>query len=298
MGKRKVRGLWHRVKRERWAYFFILPTLFLISIFLFKPVIESVRLSFYRADLRTQTFIGMQNYRNLVGDRIFWLELKNTLIIVSLLVSLMISFSLLISVTVVNLSLRWQSFYRAAFYLPAVSAGIVTSMVWLWMFNPAYGLLNYMLSLIGLDPIIWLGHPDWARLSIVFVVLSWTIGANIILYLAALMGIPRSIYESAEIDGANFVQKFSRITLPLIMPTTLYILIMTTIGAFQIWEVVYLLTGGGPAYQTMTFVYRIYQLGFLYFRFGEASAHATILLMIIFTISFFQFRYLKKELEF
>jgi len=286
------------VKRERWAYFFILPTLFLISIFLFKPVVESVRLSFYRASLKTQTFIGIQNYANLIGDRIFWLELKNTLIIVSLLVSLMISLSLLISVTVVNLSLRWQSFYRAAFYLPAVSAGIVTSMVWLWMFNPAYGLLNYMLSLVGLGPVIWLGHPDWARLSIVFVVLSWTIGANIILYLAALMGIPKSIYESAEIDGANPVQKFFRITLPLIMPTTLYILIMTTIGAFQIWEVVYLLTGGGPAYQTMTFVYRIYQLGFLYFRFGEASAHATILLMIIFAISFFQFRYLKRELEF
>lgn len=293
-----MRGIWHRVKKERWAYFFILPTLLFISIFLFKPVIESIRLSFYEADLRTQTFIGMQNYVNLIRDRIFWLELKNTLIIVSLLVSLMISLSLLISVTIVNLSLRWQSFYRAAFYLPAVSAGIVTSMVWLWMFNPAYGLLNYILSLVGLGPVIWLGHPNWARFSVVLVVLSWTIGTNIILYLAALMGIPRSIYESAEIDGANSMQKFLRITLPLIMPTTLYILIMTTIGAFQIWEVVYLLTGGGPAYQTTTFVYRIYQLGFLYFRFGEASAHATILLMIIFTISFFQFKYLKRELEF
>lgn len=293
-----MKGLWHRVKKERWAYFFILPTFLLISIFLFKPVVESVRLSFYKANLKTQTFIGVQNYVYMFRDRIFWFELKNTLIIVSLLVSLMIGFSLLIAVTVANLNMRWQSFYRAAFYLPAVSAGIVTSLVWLWMFNPAYGLLNYMLSLVSLGPIIWLGQPNWARFSIVLVVLSWTIGTNIILYMAALMAVPKTIYESAEIDGANFLQKFYKITLPLIMPTTLYVLIMTTIGAFQIWEVVYLLTGGGPAYRTMTFVYRIYQLGFLYFRIGEASTHATILLLIIFTISFFQFRYLKRELEF
>lgn len=293
-----MKSLWHRMKRERWAYFFILPSLFLISVFLFKPVVEGIRLSFYKANLRGQIFIGMQNYVNLVKDHIFWLELKNTLIIVSLLVSLIISLSLLISVTIVNLSLRWQSFYRAAFYLPAISAGIVTSMVWLWIFNPAYGLLNYILSFIGLGPIIWLGHPGWARFSVVLVVLSWTIGVDIILYLAALMAIPKSIYESAEIDGANFIEKFFRITLPLIMPTTLYILITTFIGAFQIWEVIYLLTGGGPAYQTMTFVYRLYQLGFLYFRLGEASTHATFLLMIIFAVSFLQFRFLKRELEF
>lgn len=293
-----TKGLWHRIKRERSAYFFIAPTFFLISLFLFIPVVESIKLSFYKAGLKTRSFVGVQNYIDLVHDYIFWLEIKNTLIIVSLLLIFVIGFSLFIAVTISKLSLRCQSFYRAAFYLPAVSAGIVTSMVWLWLLNPAYGLLNWILSLIGLGPIIWLGQPNWARLSIVLVVLSWIIGTDIILYLAALLGIPKSIYDAADIDGASPFQKLLKITLPLIMPTTLYIFITTTVAAFQIWEVVYFLTGGGPAYHTTTFVYRIYQLGFLYFRFGEASTHAVILLIIIFMISFFQFRILKRKLEF
>lgn len=293
-----MKDLWHRIRREGSAYLFIAPIFLLTSLFLFKPVIESIGLSFCEASIKTQNFIGIDNFVNLLHDRIFWLELKNTLIIVSLLVSFKITFALFVASTIVSLKGRGQTFYRAAFYLPAVSAGVVTSMVWLWIFNPVYGLLNWLLSLVGIGPIVWLGQANYARLSIVLVVFSWSIGMNIILYLAALMGIPKSIYEAADIDGVNSLQKFFRITLPLIMPTTLYLIVVDTIGAFQIWEVIYLLTGGGPAYQTMTFVYRIYQLGFLYFRFGEASAHAVVLLAIIFTISFFQFKFLKRELEY
>lgn len=298
MGKTRLIQFWHRIKKEGSAYLFVMPTFLLTGIFLFMPVIESLRLSFYKAGLKTQIFIGLRNYQDLINDRIFWLELKNTLIIVSLLVPLTIGFALFISVIVFKLSRHRQSFFRAAFYLPAVSAGVVTTMVWAWIFNPAHGLLNYLLSLIGLGPIIWLGQPNWARFCVVLVVFSWVIGTNIILYCSALLGIPKSIYEAADIDGANSLQRFFKITLPLIKPTTLYVLVVGTIGAFQIWEAIYLLTGGGPAYQTMTFVYRIYQLGFLYFDFGIASAHATVLLIIIFAISFFQFRILKKELEY
>lgn len=293
-----MKSPWYRVWKERAAYFFIAPLFLLTGLFLFKPVVESIRLSFFDASLRTETFVGIQNYVELLDDPIFWLEIKNSLIIVALLVSIMIGFALLVAVTIAKLHKRFQSFYRAAFFLPAVSAGVVTSLVWLWIFNPAYGLLNYILSLVGLSPITWLGQPNWARLSVVFVVFNWTVGTAIILYLSALMGIPSSIYEAAEIDGANSFQKFFGITLPLVMPTTLYILVTNTIGAFQIWEAVYLLTGGGPAYRTMTFVYRIYQLGFLYFDFGMACTHATVLLVIIFVISFFQFRVLKRELEY
>jgi len=274
-----------------------LPTFALTCLFLLKPTIDSIWLSFCDADLKSRKFVGLSNYLGLLHDPIFWWEVKNTLIIVAILVPLIIVFSLFISVVVVKMN-RFRSFYRAAFYLPSVSAGIVTSLVWLWIFNPAYGLLNYVLSLFGLGPFIWLGEPILAKLSVVMVVLSWVIGANIILYMSALLGIPKSIYEAAEIDGANSFQKFFKITLPLIMPTTLYILVMSTIGAFQIWEAIYFLTGGGPAYTTTTFVYRVYQLGFLYFDFGAASTHAVVLFAIIFTISFFQFKFLKKELEY
>lgn len=291
-------SLWHRIRKERSAYFFIAPTFLLTSLFLFGPVAESIRLSFYKASLREQTFVGVRNFVKLLEDPIFWLEIKNTLVIVYLFVPLVIGMSLLIAITLVKLSNRWQTIYRAAFYLPAVSAGVVMTMVWRWIYNPSFGLLNYLLSLVDLGPVIWLGRPNWARFCVVTVVLGWTLGTNVILYMAALMGIPKSIYESAEIDGAGSMQKFFRISLPLVAPTTLYILVISTIGAFQIWEAIYLLTGGGPAYSTTTFVYRIYQLGFLYFDFGTASAHATVLLAIIFTISFFQFRFLKRKLEF
>lgn len=294
----KIGFLWLRIKKEKSAYFFIAPTLFLTSLFLFAPVIESIKLSLYDAGLRSKTFIGLQNYFDLLHDPIFWMEIKSTIIIVSILVPLTLGFSLFIALVLAKMGQISQSIYRAAFYLPAVSAGIVTTMVWLWLFNPAFGLLNWILSLARLGPIIWLGEPSWARLSIVFVVFGWVIGTNIILYLSALLGVPNSIYEAADIDGANPFQKFFKITLPLIVPTTLYLLVIGTIGAFQIWEVIYLLTGGGPAYATTTFVYRIYKLGFLFFRFGEASTHAVILLIIIFSISFFQFKILKRKLEY
>jgi len=261
------------------------------------PTIDSIWLSFCDVSLKSRKFVGISNYLDLIHDPVFWFEVRSTLTIVSMLVPLLIVLSLFISVVVVKMS-RFRSFFRAAFYLPSVSAGVVTSLVWLWIFNPAYGLLNYLLSLFGLGPLIWLGEPTLAKLSVVVVVLSWVIGANVILYMSALLGVPKSIYEAAEIDGANSTQKFFKITLPLITPTTLYVLVMSTIGAFQIWEAIYFLTGGGPAYATTTFVYRVYQLGFLYFEFGKASTHAVVLFAIIFMISYFQFKFLKKELEY
>lgn len=294
----EIRKILHRIKKERSAYFFILPTFLLIFIFLFIPLIQGIRLSFFSVSLKEQTWVGLQNYLELFQDSVFWLELKNTLIIAGLLVPLLIGFSLLIASLILKFNNKLQSFFRAAFYLPVVTSGIVMSMVWLWIFNANYGLLNYLLSLINIGPIIWLGERNPARLAVVIVVFSWLLGVNIILYLAALSAIPKYIYEAAILEGTNWWQMFYYITFPLVMPMTLYLLITSTMGAFQIWEAIYLLTGGGPAYSTTTIAYRIYQLGFLYFRFGQASAQAVILLIIIFSVSFLQFRYLHKKLEF
>jgi len=294
----KVKTVIHRIKKERSAYLFILPTFLFFIFFLFKPIIDGIRLSFYDVGLTDKTWCGFKNYLNLLNDKIFYMQIKNTFIIASLLIPLLILISLLISLVLVRLNNFLRSFYRAAFYLPAVSSGVVITMVWLWIFNPNYGLLNYLLSIVGIQPIIWLGEANPARISVVIVVFTWIIGTNIILYISSLLAIPQSIYDASDIDGVNSWQKFIYITLPLISPTTLFLLVTNTIGAFQIWEAVYLLTKGGPSYATTTFVYRIYQLGFRYFKFGLASAHAVILLIIIFLISFFQFKYLSKQLEY
>lgn len=286
------------VKGDRSAYFFILPTYLLAIFILFKPLLEGIKLSFFEAGLTTQVFTGLDNYFRLFKDPFFWLQLKNTVIFVALLVPLTVIIPLSISLVIFRFNKPLQSFFRAAFYLPAVSAGVVMSMVWIWIFHPIFGLLNYLLSLVHLGSVPWLGQPNTARLAVVIVTLDWLIGMKIILYLAALAAIPKNIYEAASIDGANPWQKFWKITLPLVIPTTVFIVVVSTIGIFQIWESIFLLTAGGPAYSTMSIAYRIYRLGFLYFRFGEASAHAVVLLIIVFTASFLQFSYLNKKLEF
>jgi len=291
-------NLFHRIWKERSAYFFILPTLIGFLFFSLKPLIEGIRLSFYEANLRQQVFIGLDNYSKVFQDPFFWLSLKNTFLFVVVLVPLILFISLFIALVISKLSSFWQSFFKGAFYLPAVSAGVVMSLVWLWIFNSTYGLFNYILSIFHILPITWLGDDNPARVAIIIVVISWVVGMKIILYSSALAAIPKSIYEASEIDGANSWQKFWNITWPLITPMTIFLLVTLTIGISQIWEAIFLLTGGGPHYATTSLVLRIYQLGFLYFRFGEASVYAVVLLMIVFTIAFFQFRYLNKKLEF
>jgi len=290
--------LFQRIKKERSAYLFILPAFLLFIFFAFKPLMEAIKLSFYQENLKAQTFIGIKNYIQMIGDPLFWLELKNTFLFVSLLVPLIVGLALSIALIIAKFGKIMQSFFRGAFYLPVVSAGVVMSMVWAWIFHPVYGLLNYVLSLISIGPIPWLATPTTARLAVITVVLHWTIGSAIIIYLSALSSIPKGLYEAAEIDGAGSWHKFAKITIPLVSPTTVFLLVTNTIGVFQIWKAIFLMTSGGPAYTTTSIVYRVYRLGFLYYRFGQASAHAVVLLVVIFVISFLQFKYLNKKLEY
>lgn len=280
------------------GFLFILPVILLFGMFTFKPMVEGILFSFLRIGVKTRTFIGLKNYTNMTIDPLFWTALKNTLGFVLMIVPLQVILSLIIALVVSRYSNRIQSLFRGAFYLPAVTAGVVMSCVWFWIFSPLYGPLNHILSFIGLGSIMWLSDPNLARLAVSMVAVNWTTGFGIILYLSALAGIPRQIYEAAQIDGAGTFQKFFRITLPLIVPITVFILIISTIGIFQIWEAIFLLTAGGPAYATTSIVFRIYQLGFVHFNFGQASAYATVLLLMIFIVAFFEFKWLNREIEF
>lgn len=294
----EIGSVLYRVKKERSAYFFIMPIFLAIIVFTFVPLVLGVRLSFFQAGLREQVWVGFKNYSEMFQDPIFWLELKNTLIIASTLIPLSVGFSLLIAALILRFGPSLRSFFRGAFFLPGVVSGVVISMVWIWIFNPLYGLLNYMLGLVGIAPVIWLGETNPARFAVIILLFSWSLGGNVLLYSAALSAIPKTMYEAAVVDGANVLQRFFKITVPLVLPMTLYILMIASMGAFQVVEAVFVLTGGGPAYSTTTIAFRIYQLGFRYFRFGQASARGVILLIIIFSFSFVQFRYLSKKLEF
>ncbi len=294
----EIKSILHRIKREKAAYLFVAPLSFFVVVFTFLPLIQGIKLSFFEAGLKEATWVGLNNYSEMFGTSLFWLELRNSFIFVALLVPPLIGLSFLIALLISKLGKGSQSLFRAAFYLPTVISGIVMSIVWLWIFAPSYGLLNYLFLLVGLKPVMWLAEMNSARIALVIVVFSWVLGGNVILYLAALSAIPKTLYEVSEIDGANWWQKLICISVPLVMPMTLYLIIMATMGAFKIWQAIYMLTKGGPAYATTNLAYRVYQLGFHFFRFGEASAQAVVLLIIVFSIAFIQFKYLSRKLEF
>jgi len=292
------KGLIKRIVDARWAYLFLLPAYIPFLIFTIYPLFDGVRLSFYDADLGGQTFVGLENYAKLLHDDAFLHGVRNTITFVVGVVPAALLLSLIIAVMVFPLSKSVQSFFRLAFYLPTVASGVVLTMVWLWIYSPTFGLLNYILTSLGLPRVTWLGDTSTALPSLAFVVLTWIIGQPIILYLAALGNVPQEVTEAAMIDGANSWQRFWKVTLPLLMPTTLFILVTQTINVFQVFVVVLLMTKGGPAYATMTIVYDIYQTAFDFYKFGYASAMGVVLLLIIGTIAIIQYRFLGREVQY
>src|SRR5690606_8840270 len=184
---------------------------------------------------------------------------------------------------------RSQGFYRAAFYLPTVTSAVVFAMIWKWLYDPNFGLLNYGLSLVGVDAINWTGDPDWAIWSVIIAALGAGPGANILIYLAALGSVPEDTLESARVDGANMLQRWWHVTIPALKPVTLYLLVLNTIGSFQVFELVFVLTSGGPAGSSTVIVYEIYNLAFAQGRYGVAGALALILLVIVLIFTGLQF---------
>jgi len=282
--------LWRRIYKDRWGYFFILPSCLAFAILVALPLFQAFELSFYQADVVNRTWVGFGNYKKLLTDKVFHIALRNTVLLVAGVVPTTVVLALFIAVMAYSLK-RWgQTFVRMAFYIPTVASGVVLSLIWLWVLNPVYGLANWVLSVFKLPPQTWLADPNLAFICVAVVVISFTLGQPIILFMAALGSIPEELYDAAKIDGANAWQEFWKITLPLLKPTTLFILVTRTIGIFQVFAVVLLLTRGGPAYATETIVYRIYELAFDLSKFGYASTHGIVLLLIIMAVTLIQFR--------
>lgn len=286
------------IVKGRWGYFFIGPAYVLFTIFTIYPLFEGIRLSFYDAGLKMRTWVGFENYARLLTDSAFRRAFLNTLHFVVIIVPVILVLSLLFAVLIFGLNYVLQSIFRAAFYLPSVATGVVLVAVWLWIYNPTYGLLNYLTGLVGLPRIAWLGDARWALPALSVVVISWALGRPIILFIAGLNGISREVYEAAMIDGASSWQQFIRITLPLLTPTTVFVLVTQTIGVFQTFVVVQLLTRGGPAYATQTIVYSIYVTAFQFLQFGYAAAMGGVLLVVSGSIALFQLRLMRADIEY
>lgn len=262
--------------------------------FLMLPVLATFVISFSSWNLSDSfAFNGIDNYKELFQDPVFLQVLRNTLYFTIVSVPIGIVLSLLLAV-MLNQKLRFIRFYRAAFFIPVISSMVAVSVIWQWIYNPEYGLLNYALSWFGIDGPAWLTNPNWAMPTVIMTSIWKNLGFNMLIFLAGLQSISDSYYEAADIEGAKWYSKFWSITLPLLSPTTFFVTVMSIINSFQVFDTVYLMTQGGPARSTLVLVYYIFQNAFQYFQMGYASAMAYVLFFIVLIVTLIQFWRQKK----
>ena len=288
------------------AYAFLLPFLVFFVGFVLYPMFMCVYTSFFDANMgREDVFIGIANYKELIwqktiaadgtvtyGDPIFWTALKNTMIIVLVSVPITCGFSLWVASIISKMPVAATSAFRCIFYLPVVTGSVAVTVVWKWMLSKFGGILNYVGTNIGLldKNLDWLGNSDTALWCIILILLTTSVGQPIVLYVSALDNVDKSLVEAAEVDGATSTQAFWKIKWPQMMPTTLYILVITTINSFQCFALIQLLTSGGPSNSTMTIMYYIYYNAFKLYRYGYGNAMGVILAIIIAILSAIQFK--------
>lgn len=278
------------------AYFFLAPALSAIFIFFFIPVIAAFIISFTDFDIytlgnfSTLRFIGFNNYVKLFKDDLFWTALGNTFYFVVVAGPLSILLSLIAALMLNSKLVKFKSLFRLSYFLPVVTTLVAVAIVWRFIYHPNFGILNFLLSLFGINPIDWLGDPNWAMPSIILLAVWKNFGYNMIIFIAGLQNIPEELYEAADIEGASAFQQFKHITLPMLAPTTIFVSIITMIGFFQLFAEPYVMTQGGPLNKTLSIVQYMYQEGFRWWNMGYSASIAFVLFIIIFIGTLIQFK--------
>ena len=298
-------GSWYarlpiRVRETIVSYIFLLPALGFFFLFVVYPMFRGVFTSFFNYTMSDMTFIGFKNYTELMANENFIKSLNNTILLVVGAVPVIVLFSVFVSMTIYEKNAAVRSLFRGIFYLPVVTGTVSVVVVWKWIFHPISGILNYLLMNMNIidKPIMWLGDKRFALISILIVLLTTSVGQPIVLFVAALGNLDTSHIEAAKIDGATDWQVFRHVKIPGIMPTMLYVVVITTINSFQCFSLIQLLTSGGPNYATSTIMYLLYETAFKQYRFGYANAMGVILAIIIAIISFAQFKFLGSDIDY
>jgi len=289
------------IKKYGWGYAFVLPSLLTFSIFTVIPVFWSFIISFQNFKLNgNSTWVGLDNYFTAFTTQsgVFVEALKNTLTYTVFTVTANIFIGLTLAGLMQPLGKYAQTFFRAAYYLPAVTSAVIIAMVWRWMFNTQWGFLNFLLSLLGFGPVKWLADPDIALNSVTLSTILTVPATAVVLFSAAMGSIPKDYYEAADLEGAGPLRKWWSITLPLIKSTTLYLVVLYTISSFEVFERIYIMVPSGVGNSTQVIVTQIYQNGFQQFKYGVAAAQAFILFLIIASVAVVQFRFLKSDVEY
>jgi len=297
----RMKERWSEVKKKKWAYIFISPFYILFAIFSVYPIIFSIYLSFTKwKGFGPKVFVGLANYKRLLGDYIFWQSIRNGVIIFFLYVPIMTLLALVLAVILNAKFFRFFRIFRTMLVVPYVTTMIAVGYVFKMMMNTKYGIFNMVLTSIGLPAVPWLDNIWWARVSLSILIIWAWLGYNMVIMLAGLQTIPKDLVEAATIDGASPVQAFFRITVPLMRPIILFSVILSTIGSFGLFNEIYALTTvgytmGGPMHATITPLVYIYQQAFQNFNFSYASAVSYVYFAIIFVLTLLQLKYLGRE---
>jgi multiple sugar transport system permease protein len=279
-----------RTRNTLWGYFFLLPFLVSTLVFWVIPLFQSAYYSFTRYTvLSAPRWVGLRNYVKLVtDDRLLGTSVFNTLYYTAFSLPLGLLIALVLAL-LLNTRIPGMTVFRSVLYLPSVIPMVATAALWTFLLTPRIGLVNIVLTAVRLNPPNWLTEPEWAKPALILMNL-WTAGGSMVVYLAGLQGIPESLYESAQIDGANCVQQLFRITIPMMTPTIFYNLIMGLISSMQVFSTAYIMTGGGPLNATYFYMLKLYQHAFFDYRMGYASAMAWLLFVVVLGLTVLVFK--------
>ncbi|QNA86570.1 sugar ABC transporter permease [Sphingomonas sp. So64.6b] len=284
------------MKRERAAWIFVAPALVALGLFFFLPVVAALVLSFTDfdiyslADICNLRFVGLDNYLTLLRTHLFWKALGNTLYFVILGVPLSIALSLGAALLINSKLARFKGLFRTIYFAPVVTTLVAVAVIWRYLLHTKYGLINWGLGGLGIDPVDWLGDPNWAMPAIVIFAVWKNFGYNMIILLAGLQTIPEELYEAAKIDGAGRWAQFRHVTLPALAPVMLVVSILTMAGYFQLFAEPYVMTQGGPVESTVSVLYFMFEQGFKWWNLGFATSVAFVLFVILFAITLVQLK--------
>ncbi len=281
------------------AYVFLAPFIIFFAVFVIRAIFTAVNMSFYDyAILKpVHPYVGFNNYKELFSDYVWWIALKNTIIFTILTVAGTTSLSLICAVAVTQ-PIKGAAFFRVLLYMPQLLSVGVVGLIWVWLLSTQFGVLNYGLSFLGIEPINWLGDLNTVIPALSLTTIWWGFGFPMLIFIAGLQGIPDHLYEAAKIDGANGRQIFFYITLPLLRPTMLFITVTGVIAQFQVFGQPFIMTTGGPGRGSYTVIYYLYEIAWRAFRMGYGSAVAVTLAIIMAVFTLIQFRFLGQRVDY
>jgi ABC-type sugar transport system permease subunit len=292
-----------RSRRElrEWLLFvaFLTPNLLLLSLFTFWPLVYNVFLSFHEWDFIApeKLFVGLENYRDTLGDPVFRLVLRNTFVFVGSSVGASIVLGLLLAL-LLNQPLRGRDGARATLFAPTLLSGAAVAIVWIFMFDPNYGLIRSFLAPFRIPSPNWLKDPNWAMVAVIVVDVWKNLGFSVVIYIAGLQAIPAELYEAARVDGAGAWHRFWNVTLPQLSPVTFFLLVTGILGSFQSFDIIKVMTNGGPVNFTKTLIYYLYEEGFVAFHAGVAAVIAVVLFALMLVVTALQFWYVERRVHY